>query len=179
MLWMHCKAQFQQINQFGRQIGFDVWVIPQYLVFVCLFTNLFIVFNKSCDRLKGQNFLVQKSLLCHPSDLRNMSYTRWRQKGNIVPIHTMRAYKGRRNIAPLTLKLSTRWNWVVNFMPQLLYHQGKHPQYPLNRILGGSQSQSGHFGGQKNLMPHPACSCVTKMSTLSHLLSYTRQVLNI
>ena len=61
----------------------------------------------------------------------------------------MRAYKGRRSIAPLTLNLSTRWNRVVNFMAQLLYHQGKYPQYPLNRIQCGSQSQSGHFGGQK------------------------------
>jgi len=30
---MHCKAQFQQINQYGRQTGVNVWVIPQYIVF--------------------------------------------------------------------------------------------------------------------------------------------------
>jgi hypothetical protein len=29
------------------------------------------------------------------------------------------------------------------------------PQYPLNRKLGGPQSQSGQFGGEKNLVPLP------------------------
>jgi hypothetical protein len=32
---------------------------------------------------------------------------------------------------------------VVRFIPRPLYPQGKSPQYPLDRRLGGPQSQSG------------------------------------
>jgi hypothetical protein len=38
-------------------------------------------------------------------------------------------------------------------MPWLLYLQGKCPWYPLDRRLGGSQSQSGHGGEEKNFQP--------------------------
>jgi hypothetical protein len=38
---------------------------------------------------------------------------------------------------------------MVSFMPQPLYPQGKSPQYPLDRRLGGPQSQSGHSGKEK------------------------------
>ena len=34
---------------------------------------------------------------------------------------------GSRGIAPLIHDLSTRWKWVVRFMPQLLYPLGKNP----------------------------------------------------
>jgi hypothetical protein len=40
-------------------------------------------------------------------------------------------------------------------MLQLLYSMGKNPQYPMNRRLGKPLSQSGHFGGQKNLSHLP------------------------
>jgi hypothetical protein len=40
-------------------------------------------------------------------------------------------------------------------MPQLLYLQGKSPWYPLDRRLGGPQSQSGHGGEEKNSQPLP------------------------
>ena len=36
-------------------------------------------------------------------------------KGKVVPVHTMKAYRGRRGIGPLILNLSTRWKWVANF----------------------------------------------------------------
>jgi hypothetical protein len=32
-----------------------------------------------------------------------------RGKGKIVPVHTTKAYKGTRGIAPLILNLGTRW----------------------------------------------------------------------
>jgi hypothetical protein len=41
----------------------------------------------------------------------------------IFSVHAMKAYSGSRGIAPLILNLSTRWRWVVNFTPQLLYPQ--------------------------------------------------------
>jgi hypothetical protein len=37
--------------------------------------------------------------------------------------------------------LGTRWRWVVSFTLPPLYPQGKRPWYPLNRSLGGPQSQ--------------------------------------
>jgi hypothetical protein len=48
-----------------------------------------------------------------------------------------------------------RWRWVVSFTLQPFYPQGKSTRYPLNRRLGGSQSQSGHGGEEKNSQPLP------------------------
>jgi hypothetical protein len=58
-------------------------------------------------------------------------------------------------IAPCFLDLGTRWRWVVSFMPQPLYFQGKSPWYPLGRRLGGPQSRSGRGGEEKNSQPLP------------------------
>jgi len=33
---------------------------------------------------------------------------------HLVPLHTMKAYKGNGGIAPIILNLSTRWRWVVS-----------------------------------------------------------------
>jgi hypothetical protein len=71
-------------------------------------------------------------------------------KGKVVPVlffteyHTIKAHWGSESIAPHSLDLSTRWGWVVSFMPQPLYPQEKSPWYPMDRRLGGSQSWSGH-----------------------------------
>jgi len=40
-------------------------------------------------------------------------------------------------------------------MPWQLYHQEKRPWYPLDRKLGGPQSQSGHSGEEKKSLPLP------------------------
>jgi len=45
---------------------------------------------------------------------------------------------------------------VVSFIPQLLYSQGKGLWYPLDRRLGGSQSQSGLGDEVKNSQLLPA-----------------------
>jgi len=39
---------------------------------------------------------------------------------------------------------------VVSFTPWPLHPQGKSPQYPLDRRLGGPQICSGHTGEEKN-----------------------------
>ena len=54
------------------------------------------------------------------------------QSGNkAVPLHVMKAYRGRRRIAPLILMLGTRWRWVVNLAPlphpRRLYHRVRKP----------------------------------------------------
>ena len=65
----------------------------------------------------------------------------------------MNTHMGSRGRTPLIPNLCTRWKWVVNFMPQLLYPQGKEPQYPLNKRLGGPQSWSGHFWRKEKKNP--------------------------
>jgi hypothetical protein len=49
------------------------------------------------------------------------------------------------------LDLDTSWRWVVSFTTRPLYHGGKSTRYPLHRRLGGSQSQFGRCGEEKNL----------------------------
>jgi hypothetical protein len=44
---------------------------------------------------------------------------------------------------------------VVSFTPRSLYLQRKSPRYPLDRRLGGLQSQSGSGGEEKNSQPLP------------------------
>jgi len=44
---------------------------------------------------------------------------------------------------------------VVSFTFKLLYPQTINPQYPLNRRLGGPQSQCESFGEKMNLLPMP------------------------
>jgi hypothetical protein len=56
-------------------------------------------------------------------------------------------------IDPHFLDLGTNWRWVVNFTPRPLYPRGKSPRYPLDRRLGGPQSQSERFGEVKILDP--------------------------
>jgi hypothetical protein len=41
-------------------------------------------------------------------------------KGKVVSLHAMKMYRRSRDIAP-PLNLSSRWSWVVYFMPWLLY----------------------------------------------------------
>jgi hypothetical protein len=56
-------------------------------------------------------------------------------------------------IDPHFLDLGTSWRWVVSLTPQPLYPRGKSPRYPLDRRLGGPQSQSGKFEEEKILDP--------------------------
>jgi hypothetical protein len=44
-----------------------------------------------------------------------------------VALQAMKVYRGRRRIAPLILKLGTRWWWVVNFTPRPLYPRERKP----------------------------------------------------
>jgi hypothetical protein len=56
-------------------------------------------------------------------------------------------------IDPHFLDLGTSWRWVVSFTPRPLYHWGNSPRYPLDRRLGGPQSQSGRREEGKILDP--------------------------
>jgi hypothetical protein len=54
-----------------------------------------------------------------------------KKEGKVIPVHAMKAHKGNGGTAP---------------------KKNKKTQYPLNRRLGGPQSQSGYFGGEKSLL---------------------------
>jgi hypothetical protein len=69
--------------------------------------------------------------------------------------HAMKTCWGNGGIAPRILDLGIRWTWVVSFTPRPFYPQGKSPEYPLDRRLGGPQSRSGHGGEEKNSQPPP------------------------
>jgi hypothetical protein len=58
----------------------------------------------------------------------------------------MKTYWGSGDITPNIINLSTRWRWVVSFMPWPLYPQGRNPLYPLDRKVGGFQSWFGCSG---------------------------------
>ena len=64
-------------------------------------------------------------------------------------MEAVKAYRGRRDIAPHILYLGTRWRREQTITPWPLYLQGQNPQYPSNRRVIGPQSQSGDFADRK------------------------------
>jgi len=60
-------------------------------------------------------------------------------KGKIFPLHSMRAYRGRRCVAPL-VRISALRRWEVHFILRLLYHGGKSAVCRCNRGLGGPRA---------------------------------------
>ena len=57
-------------------------------------------------------------------------------KGEVVPVHAIKAYRGSVGVVPLFLNLGTGWKLVVSLTPQPLSLQRKKPHYPLDRRLG-------------------------------------------
>ena len=96
-------------------------------------------------------------------------------KGNVVPVCTMKAYRGSRVIALLIVNLGTKSRWVVNFIPSLPF-TGTHwlgdwvgPWAKLD-ILGGKKK---YLAPARILLHHLACSAVCIPSTLLQLQRYT------
>jgi len=56
------------------------------------------------------------------------------QKGEVFLIHAIKAYRGKRGIAPPILNLGIRWRTVINvtFRP---FNPGKESGFPLNHPL--------------------------------------------
>jgi hypothetical protein len=74
--------------------------------------------------------------------------------------------------------LSTRWRRVVSFMPRPLYTQGKSPQYPLDKRLGGPECHSGCSGEDKvkvNLASLPSAVDATHWSLFCFYIHLLRQ----
>jgi len=83
---------------------------------------------------------------------------------------------GSGGIAPCILNLGTRWRWVVSSTPRLLYPRRKSLRFPLDRSLGGPQSQFGRGGEKEIFRPsqesnpcRPAHSLVSVLSEISRL----------
>jgi hypothetical protein len=103
--------------------------------------------------------------------------TNW---GKAAPTHAMKVYRVSRGIAPLIHKFNTKLGWVVRLTPWLLY--------PLDRVPPGThwirgctclraglcifikRDKSPATAGIQN-PDCPACSLVTIMTELSHLIS--------
>jgi hypothetical protein len=58
------------------------------------------------------------------------------EKGEVVPVQAMKAYRGSRGIAPLVFNIGTVWRWVATFTPR-------------------PQSRYGRFGEEKNFLCLP------------------------
>jgi hypothetical protein len=72
-------------------------------------------------------------------------------KGKVVPFHAVKVYRGCTCIAPLNRNLGIRWKEWSNSHPGY-FTPRKETQYPLNRWLGGPQSQCGHPGEENGLL---------------------------
>jgi hypothetical protein len=83
---------------------------------------------------------------------------------------------GSGGIAPRILNLGTRSSWVVSFTIQPLYTQAKSPRYPLDRRLGGLQSQSGRGGEGKRPVIVSAGKWITVFQPLAQCGSHTPSV---
>jgi hypothetical protein len=75
------------------------------------------------------------------------------------------------------LELSTRWRWMVSFMPQSLYPLRKSPRYPFDRRLGRPQSRFGRCREEK-ILPLPAVESGQSSPSL-YRLSYPGPLVNI
>ena len=73
-------------------------------------------------------------------------------RGRFVHVHTMKAYKGSRNINPLIHNLVIRWRALVSLKFWPLNSHRKSPLYELNRRLGESHNQSGCLREEKNFL---------------------------
>jgi len=91
-------------------------------------------------------------------------------------MHTMKAYNGIGDEAPLILNLDTRMRWVVNFTSRPIYLREKSSRYTLIRILDGPRAgldlmRRGKFLAHAGIRSpvRPARSLVTILPTLPQL----------
>jgi hypothetical protein len=63
---------------------------------------------------------------------------------------------------------------VVSFTPRKLYPQGKSPQYPLDRRLGGAQSRSWRGGEERD-----PCTCQESSPQCSHYTDWATRTKSV
>jgi hypothetical protein len=79
-------------------------------------------------------------------------------KIEVVPVHAMKAYNMCRHVAPRFLILGSRWSWMVNFMPRLLYAPRKSPSTHWIGAGWARQSVWTLWWGKESLAPPPNIS---------------------
>ena len=94
-----------------------------------LITNCILFYIDTCVCIMGTPRKVARAvkarrkeftLSCIPKKKKSsLSNANRRYNGKVFPVHTIKGYRG--SIAPLFLNLCSRWWWVVNCMPRLLY----------------------------------------------------------
>jgi hypothetical protein len=78
-------------------------------------------------------------------------------KAEVPMLNQAAPHKGtwrRGSMVLFIINFVTGWRWMVSCLSPL-NHQGKSPQYPLTRRLGGPWSHSHLFGEDKNLLSLP------------------------
>jgi hypothetical protein len=119
------------------------------------------------------------NFLCNYKETPNVSNDELRKKNTclqVVPVHTMTAYKGSGCIALLILNLSTGWRWAVSFMSCLLHCQGNSPTTLWIQGCVGPRASLDFLGNGKFLPPAGiwtldclACGLVIVLTKLSQL----------
>jgi hypothetical protein len=85
--------------------------------------------------------------------LKTFKYTAQFSTYHLWQLHIHATVMGEWRYSSTILDLGTRWRWVVSFKPQPLWPGGNSPWFPLDRMLGGPQSQSVCCGVEENVLP--------------------------
>ena len=78
---------------------------------------------------------------------------------------------GNCGIVPLSLKLGTKWRWVISFTTRPLYPRWKELVYPSNIRLGGLQSRSGCPSKARSEKSRPCRGIESQFLGLSSLIT--------
>ena len=104
----------------------------------------------------GSQF-VKRNILLGNRTTHFMSSSKLMQKCKVFPVHVTKTYMGRRRRATLILNLGTRCRQLAFMLWPC--SPRKETWYPLNRMLGKPQRQSGNFLSFRDSNPnHPAYS---------------------
>jgi len=144
------------LSDFHLFVPLRITLVASYDMQQAFYTNIF------CTRYKpwcheGTNVEMSVALIwssevclllptCHPSQNNILgirvfvtlffwnSFVMLKEKHTVLCVHSMKAHRVGKGIAPLIFNFSTRWMWVIRFMLQLFYHW-----YQLNIRLDGPQ----------------------------------------
>jgi len=67
-------------------------------------------------------------------------------------VYVVNTFVGNGDVAPLIFNLAAGWNGLVSCAGR--FTSEKEPEVPIQQEAGWSQSRSGRFGKEINLLPH-------------------------
>jgi len=77
--------------------------------------------------MHGQTHIKFSKINSHGTHFRSCSIGAIKGQGQLVSVHAIKAYSGKRGTAPCILNLDTKWGWVVNFRRRPLYSRDRNP----------------------------------------------------